>query len=121
MDMGSREYRGHVIVTLSGELDLVYAADVAAALRIIARRCPRIIADLADLEFIDCRGAAALVSGRWHARLAGGDLLLAAPPPRVRRVLAVNRPTSTFAVHSSVEAAGARAASPRGTAPGRTG
>jgi len=121
MDMGSHEYGEHAIVALCGELDLVYAADVAAALQMIARRQPWIIVDLEGLEFIDCRGVAALIAGRRHSRLAGGDLLLAAPPPRVRRILAITGPSSGLAVHASVEAATASVGSPGRTASERNG
>jgi anti-anti-sigma factor len=89
IDLGSRECGGHVVVTLRGELDLVNAADVAAAIKTVSRRQPRIIVDLAGLKFIDASGVSALSRGRRNARHAGGNLLLAAPQPRVRRVLAI--------------------------------
>jgi anti-sigma B factor antagonist len=78
MDLGSGECGGYAVVALRGELDLVDVADVADALETFAAREPRIIVDLAGLEFIDASGIAALVHGRRHARDAGGDVLLAA-------------------------------------------
>jgi len=104
MDLGSGESGGHVVVALRGELDLVDAAAVASALEAVAAREPRIIVDLAGLEFIDASGIAALSRGRRHARSAGGDLLLAAPQRRVRLVLAI---IWSFAVHASVAEAAA--------------
>ena len=89
MDLGSGECGGYAVVALRGELDLVNAEAVAAGLRAVAAREPRIIVDLAGLEFIDASGIAALVRGRRHARNAGGDVLLAAPQRLVRRVLAI--------------------------------
>ena len=79
MDLGAGECGGHVVVALRGELDLLYAPAVATALGDLAARRPRIIVNLAGLEFIDASGMAALARGRRHARNAGGDLLLAAP------------------------------------------
>jgi anti-sigma B factor antagonist len=102
MDLGSSESCGHVIVALHGELDLVDAAAVAAALGVVAAREPRIIVNLAGLEFIDASGIAALLLGRRHARNAGGDLLLAAPQRQVRRVLAIIWEVDGLAVHASV-------------------
>jgi len=61
VDLSTRECDGHVVVALRGELDLVDAADVAAALAAAVARDPGIIVDLAGLEFIDCSGVAALV------------------------------------------------------------
>jgi anti-sigma B factor antagonist len=116
MDLGSGESRGHVVVTLRGELDLVDAAAVAAALRTVAADGPRIIVNLAGLEFIDASGVAALLRGRRHARNAGGDLLLAAPQGLVRRVLAIIWEGDGVAVHASVAeaAAGTGASRPQG-------
>jgi anti-anti-sigma factor len=86
MDLGSGESGGYV-VALCGELDLMDAADVTAALVALAADGPRII--LSGLEYIGASGVAALSRGRRRARDAGGDLLLAAPQRRVRRVLAI--------------------------------
>jgi len=85
------------------------AAAVAAALGVIAAREPRIIVDLAGLQFIDASGIAALSRGRRHARNAGGDLLLAAPQRPVRRVLAIIWEIDGCAVHASVAEAAASA------------
>jgi anti-sigma B factor antagonist len=118
VDLSTRECDGHVVVALRGELDLVDAAGVAAALVTVAAREPRIIVDLAALEFIDASGVAALARGRAHARHAGGDLLLAAPRQPVLRVLAVTQLVDDFSIHASVEeAAGSAGRSPLGVVP----
>jgi anti-sigma B factor antagonist len=118
MDLGSSECGGHVVVVLYGELELVDAAAVAAALRTVAGRQPRIIVDLAGLEFIDASGAAALARGPRHARNAGGDLLLAAPQRLVRRVLAITWEGDGFDIYASVaEAAASAGASWQAVAP----
>ena len=112
MDLESGEYGGCAIVALRGELDLVDASAVAAGLRAVAAREPRIIVDLAGLEFIDASGIAALVHGRRQARDAGGDVLLAAPQRLVRQVLTIIREGDGFAVHASVAEAAACAGRP---------
>ena len=113
MDLDSGESGGYVVVTLRGELDLVDAATVAAALRAVAAREPRIIVDLAGLEFIDASGVGALARGRRHARNAGGDLLLAAPQRRVRLVLAIIWEAGGSGIPASVAEAAARAGASR--------
>jgi anti-sigma B factor antagonist len=112
MDLRPGECGGHVVVALRGELDLLYAPAVATALGGLTARQPRIIADLAGLEFIDASGTAALAHGRRYARNAGGDLLLAAPRRPVRRVLAIIWEADGFAVHASVADAAASAGTP---------
>jgi anti-sigma B factor antagonist len=120
VDLSIRECDGHVVVALRGELDLVDAPGVGAALVTVAAREPTIIVDLAGLEFIDASGVAALARGRTHARHAGGDLLLAAPRQLVLRVLAVTQLVDDFSVHASVEdAAGSAGGSPLGVVPVR--
>jgi anti-anti-sigma factor len=107
MDLGSGEHGGHVVVALRGELDLLYAPKVATALGALAARQPRIIVNLARLDFIDVSGIAALAHGRRHARNAGGDLLIAAPRRPVRRVLTIIWEADGFAIHASVAEAAA--------------
>jgi anti-sigma B factor antagonist len=111
MDLGSVECGSHLVVALHGELDLVDAQAVADALEAVAARAPRIIVDLSRLEFIDASGIAALSHGRRRARDAGGDLLLAAPRQRVRRVLAIIWEASGSGLPASVAEAAARAGS----------
>jgi anti-sigma B factor antagonist len=112
-DLSTRDCDGHVVVVLSGELDLTHAAVVAAALASVTARKPQIIVDLAGLEFIDCSGVTVLARGRKLARLAGGELLLAAPQPQVLRVLTLTRLSSVIPVQASVEEAGGMAARSR--------
>jgi len=107
MDLGPDESRGHAVVALHGELDLVDAAVVIAGLVVVAAREPRIIVDLTALEFIDASGVAALSRGRGHARHAGGDLLLAAPQRRVQLILAIIWTAGGPVLHSSVAEAAA--------------
>jgi anti-sigma B factor antagonist len=94
---------GHLVVTLRGELDAVDAADTEAALARVTAGNPRVVADLAGLEFLDCCGLGVLTRVRAQARQAGGDLLLAAPGPQVRRILALTGMTGVFFVHASVD------------------
>jgi len=103
--LSTREYGGHVVVALDGELDVVDAAGVMAVLAAAAARDPRIIVDLAALEFIDCCALGVLGRVRAQARQAGGDLLLAAPRGPVQRILALTGLIGVFSVHASVEQA----------------
>jgi anti-sigma B factor antagonist len=96
---------GHLVVRLRGELDAVDAADAEGALARVTAGNPRVVADLAALEFIDCCGLGVLIRVQAQARQAGGDLLLAAPGQQVRRILALTGMTGVFFVHASVDEA----------------
>jgi anti-sigma B factor antagonist len=108
VDLGSCDDGDYVVVALNGELDVTGAASVIAALTAAAAGNPRIIVDLAALEYIDCYSLGALGRVRAQARQAGGDLLLVAPRGLVRRLLDLTGLIGVFAVHASVaEACGA--------------
>jgi anti-sigma B factor antagonist len=81
-------HSGHAVLALRGELDIADAPDVAAQLKAaVAAFGPLIIVDLAGLQFIDCCGLGTLVRLLNWTRDGSGDMYLAAPRPRVRRVL----------------------------------
>ena len=103
VELSTRECDGQVIVSLRGELDVAFAASVAASLAEIAARACQVIVDLEGLEFIDSSGLAALACARRHARQAGGDLLLAAPQQQVLRLLTLTRLADVFSVHACVD------------------
>jgi len=72
-----------------------------------------LIIDMSALDFIDCRALGALLRVRALARRGGGDVVLVAPQPLVRRLLALTGNDETFWVHASVAAAVAGIASRR--------
>ena len=61
--LSTREYGGHVVVALDGELDVAGVESVMAVLAAAVARDLRIIVDLAALEFIDCCALGALGGG----------------------------------------------------------
>lgn len=74
-------------VRLRGELDIASAADVEARLVEIAGSTVEL--DLSQLQFIDARGMAALVSARRRIADAGSDLRIVGATGSVRRVLSL--------------------------------
>ncbi|SRR5712691_5345795 len=106
-----RECDSYVIVALCGELDIADAADVADRLMAAAAGRRKAIVDLAGLTFVDCSGVAAFAHAQRGVRQAGGNLLLAAPRARVRRVFELSRLIDGV-VHASIEQATGFAMSP---------
>lgn len=99
---------GHAVVALYGELDLADAPAVTSHLITAIAACgPSIIVDLAGLTFIDCCGLGVLVRVLQWTRECGGDMILAAPQQRVRKVLSVTRMIDVFSVYPSVDQAAA--------------
>jgi anti-sigma B factor antagonist len=131
------ECDGHVVVVLRGDLDVTGAADAEAVITALVARGRYLIIDMSALGFIDCSALGALRKVRGLARQGGGDVVLAAPRPLVRRLLALTGNDEVFSVQVSVAAAVAgiarrrrryswlrlavRTARPERAAPSRTG
>ena len=81
---------GGAVVSVSGELDVSTADELAHTLAEIADRHPRaVIVDLAGLDFIDSSGLTVLVRARQQLDAQGGTLWLSSPTPSVLRVLEI--------------------------------
>lgn len=96
---------GCVVVVLRGELDVCTAADGLSALTALAAAGARVIADLADLAFMDCYSLGEITAARAQARRAGGDVVLASPQPIVLRLLVLCDAVSHGLVFTSVDEA----------------
>ncbi len=91
-----------VVVRLAGELDLYNSAEVRAAIDQAAADSPdRLVADLAEVTFVDSTTLGALVEAQ--KALGGTRLVLAAPSADVRRALEVSGLARHFDVRDSVE------------------
>jgi anti-anti-sigma factor len=127
---------GCVVVALRGELDVTGATEAEAAITALVVPGCCLIIDMSALDFIDCSSLGALLRALRLARGGGGDVVLAAPQPHVRRLLALTGNDEVFWVQASVEGAVAglagrwrypwrrlavRAARPGRAAPSRTG
>jgi anti-sigma B factor antagonist len=107
---------GQGVVALRGEFDPADAPGVASRLITAVAVCgPSVIVDLAALRGIGYSGLAVLLRIRKWTRSNGGDLLLAAPQPPVRRMLEAAGLIDVFSVYPSVDeaAGGARRLLPR--------
>lgn len=105
MDLSADICEGCVVVALRGDLDVTGAADAEAALTalMIPGRC--LVIDMLALDFIDCGALGALLRVQELAWSMGGDVVLAAPQPYVRRLLALTGKDKVFWILASVAAA----------------
>lgn len=93
------------MLTLRGEFDTTQTAPARRALLAAAVFGPQLIVGLAELTFIDCSSVSALASARRETREAGGDLLFAATPPPVTRLLFLTGRTGLLPVFASANGA----------------
>jgi len=94
------------IVSIDGSVDGMTAADLVAAFREqITGGTPRLVGDLASVDYTSSAGLRALLETVKEARQHGGDLRLAAVRPEVLRVLELSGFTSIMQVFPDVNAA----------------
>jgi anti-anti-sigma factor len=96
---------GHLVLALCGDLDVTGAADAEAAITALVAGGQYLVIDMSALGFLDCGALGALLRAQALARRGGGDVVLAAPQPLVRRLLALTGNDEVFWVAAGVEAA----------------
>lgn len=78
------------VLRVTGELDYGHATALRHRVERLALGPGQCLAlDLSGLEFCDSTGITALLAARQHAQAAGADIVLAAVPPALLRVLAL--------------------------------
>jgi anti-anti-sigma factor len=80
---------GHVLVTVSGEIDIATAAQLRDRLAGPVGGRRQVIVDLSRVSFIDAAGAGVLADAAARAAARGASFQLATAGRQVRRVLAL--------------------------------
>jgi anti-anti-sigma factor len=104
---------GHLVMASCGDLDVTGAADAEAAITALVARGQYLVIDMSALGF-RCSALGALLRAQALARRGGGDVVLGAPQPLARRLLALTGNDEVLWV--AVGAAVAREGSARGRA-----
>jgi anti-sigma B factor antagonist len=97
---------GVAVLRLGGKVNMVTAAPLRRRLTwLVEEGYPRIVVDLGEVDFLDSSGLGALIGGLKAARVAGGDLRIAAVTEPVRRVLKLTNLDRVLAEHPTAESA----------------
>jgi anti-sigma B factor antagonist len=92
------------VLILRGSLDIDTAPALKANLnRLVERPAPRVVVDLAGLDFCDSMGVGVLVTAHSRAVERGGWVRLAAPSSFLRRLLDTLGLTPHLSLHTDVE------------------
>ena len=79
---------GVSVIRVVGRLNMVAAPELRDVVaKAVASGTPRLVVDLADVEFMDSSGLGALIGALKTTRQAGGDLRIAQPGEQVSMVL----------------------------------
>ncbi len=111
--LSNSERDGHVVVALCGDLDLVSVAAVEAAVTALVAHGQSLIIDMSGLDFIDCASLSAVLRIQEMIRHEGGDMVLAGPQLRARRLLALTGKDAALSVAAGVAPAAAALAGGR--------
>ncbi|PWN00991.1 anti-anti-sigma factor [Nocardioides silvaticus] len=104
MQIEQSQRNGVAVLTPTGRVNMVSAPKVKAAVdEAVAAGTPRVVIDLAQVEFIDSSGLGALVGGLKSARQADGDLRIAAAGDQVVTVLSLTNLDRILRPYASVE------------------
>jgi anti-sigma B factor antagonist len=101
---GVESRNGAVVVQLAGELDLYNSEELRTGLaEAIASGPPRVVIDMAEVEFVDSTALGVLIEAR--SRLGHDGFHLAAPQLETLRALQVSGLDRHLPVHDSVDQA----------------
>jgi len=106
----TREQQGYRIVTVAGEVDLSWSAEIRAAILAALEAGSPVLVDLAAVAYIDSSGIASFVEGYQRARQLGLQFGLLAVSLPVLAVLRLARLETVFPIHPDLTAARAAAA-----------
>lgn len=94
-----------VVVTIRGDLDIVTSPQLDECLTVAERTYPRIILDMAAVDFLDT-SALAVIVGHWKkAEAAGGMLALAGARYRYTKTLWITGLADKLTMYDTVDAA----------------
>ena len=108
MEVTSRQEGDHVVVVVTGEVDLYSSPKMRTAIMSgIARTPPRVVVDLSGVTYMDSSGIATLVEALHAVRKdkGQGHLVLAGLTERVREVFELARLETVFELAPDVPSA----------------
>ncbi|MFB9629182.1 STAS domain-containing protein [Nonomuraea helvata] len=97
---------GVSVISVAGEVDATTAGRLDRYIR-RSRRVPgeHVVIDLSEAQFMGSSGLRVLLNTHAYARQHGGSLRLAAPPPKLARIMEITQAHTVLHVHATVEEA----------------
>ncbi len=99
---------GMMVVSLSGEVDIMRSPDLQASLQDAINRIPgkgAVVVDLSGVTYMDSSGVATLVRGLQLSRKKGVGLVLCSLQDRVRSIFEIARLDTVFPMASTLDEA----------------
>ena len=106
MDIIEREENGVTVFVLQGRIDTQGAVDMDLALQgAVSEGQHKMVLDMAGVRYIGSAGLRTMADVLTKNKEAGGDLKLAAPNPKVTRVLRIIGFDKFFSIYETLEKA----------------
>ena len=107
LKIGARtEGEDAAVLSLTGEVDVANAGNVRdAALKLFEGGRTHLIVDLGGVEYMDSTGLGMLVGLLKRLKESQGDVVIAAPQPRVKRLFDITGLARVFRIYDDVSAA----------------
>jgi len=104
VELSSRRVDGQTaVLCIGGEVDLYNTPQLKEEiLGLIEGGVRRLVVDLSDTQYLDSTALGVLIGGLKRLRERDGELRLAGPPPRIRKLLEITRLLKVFEVCDSV-------------------
>ena len=106
MDLTTTHHDNYSVIAVSGRLTAIGAPIVRkTVIELIEQGSTQIVVDLGETTFVDSSGLGALIGGLKSARVAGGDLRIAAVPDSVMTILKLTNLDRVLRSHPTADAA----------------
>jgi anti-sigma B factor antagonist len=106
LKIGARTEGDSAVLSLTGEVDVANAAQVRdAALKLVEGGPKHLVVDLGGTDYMDSTGLGMLVGLLKRLKEHGGDVVIAAAQPRVKRLFDITGLAQVFRIYDDVSAA----------------
>ncbi|UCH34990.1 MAG: STAS domain-containing protein [Armatimonadota bacterium] len=104
VDLSSRRLGERTaVLCIGGEVDLYNTPQLKEQIQsLIEGGVRHLLVDLSDTQYLDSTALGALIGALKRLRERDGDLRLACPPPRIRKLLEITRLMKVFEVRDDV-------------------
>ena len=107
LDISTREVEDKLaVIKVRGDVDIYTAPQLRETIhKVVDAGRSDVIVDLGGVDFIDSTGLGVLIGGLRRARERGGELVIASPSERVRRILEITDLRRIFRIFKTADEA----------------
>ncbi|MBI5676671.1 MAG: STAS domain-containing protein [Nitrospirae bacterium] len=98
------DYKGHLIITPSGDIDMYSSPELRSELmRLITKKTKALYVDFRNVSYIDSSGIATFVEGLKKMKLYGGRLKLIGLPEGIMEIFRFSKLDNIFEIYGNID------------------